>query len=115
MSAQARTQGLASHPVAFFLQLGLEALGTVAAFVVLEHGEHLRLPSRLVGPHRPRRLRAPPGIVAAGYHVQHLAQLLGGVMNALRDNEMQRAHEIRGCEKMAMVFLKCPAPAPSVY
>ena len=59
--------------------------------MVVEHGEHFRFPGRLAGPHRPRRLRVPLGVIAVGHHVQHLAQLLDRVVDAVLVNEMQWA------------------------
>ena len=80
------------------------ASGALAAFVVIEHSEHFRFPGRLASPHRYCRLPMPPGIVAAGHHVQPLVQLLDGGINALLINERQRAHGVRGCEKMSIAF-----------
>ncbi len=45
-------------------------------------------------------------VVAAGYHAQHVAELLYGVSGALLVNELQRTHSAAGCEKMAMAFFK---------
>ena len=115
MPAQAHAQGLAPHPVAVFPQFDPWAPGTVTAFMVVEHGEYFRFPGRFAGLYRPCRPPVPPGIVAAGHHVQHLARVLDVVMNALLINELQRAYGVEGCEKRATAFLKCPAPAPSLY
>ena len=70
--AQARAQGLEAHPVAFFPQFDLQAPGAVAAFVVVEHDEHLRFPGRFGCPHGPGCRSVPLGVVAAGHHAQEL-------------------------------------------
>ena len=73
---------------------------------MVEHGEYFRFPGRFTGTHRPCRLRVPPGIVAAGHHVQHLYQVLDLIINALLINEMRRAHGIGRCEKLVVAFFK---------
>ena len=50
--------------------------------------------------------RQASGAVVAGHHAQHPAQLLDGVMNALRVHEKPRAHGVGGYEKMAMASFK---------
>ena len=111
--AQARTRGLASHLVAFFPQLDLEASGAIAAFVVVEHGEHFRFPGQLTRSPGPRRLRVPPGVVTAGYDVQDLAKQLHWIVNPLLVNKMRRAHGVGGCEKMAMAFFRMSSSCAS--
>ena len=101
--AQARAQNMATYPVAFFPQFDRQAPDTVVAFVVVEHDEYFHFPGRFAGPHRHR---VPLGVVAAEHHTQHPAQLLDGVMNALRIHEKPRAHGVGEHEKMAMTSFK---------
>ena len=104
MPAQARAQGLAPHPVAVLPQFDPWAPGTVTAFMVVEHGEYFRFPGRFAGPYCPRRPPVPPGIVAAGHHVQHLARVLDVVMNALLISEVQLTHGVRDARRGRRLF-----------
>ena len=113
MLAQARAQGPTPHPVSFFPQPDLQASGAVAAFLVVEHGEHFRFPGRFAGPHCPCRLPVPPGVIAAGHHAQRLIQLLNGAVDTLLLNEVQLVRGIGGCEKMAMIFFKMSSSCAS--
>ena len=73
VAAQPGAQGLTAHPIAFFPPFNRQASGAITPFVVVEHGEHFRFPGRFAGPRRRRCLPLPPGVLAAGHHVQHLA------------------------------------------
>ena len=46
MATQVRALGLAIYTVVFFPQFNRQAPGAVVAFVVVEHGEHLRFLGR---------------------------------------------------------------------
>ena len=74
------------------------------AFVVVKNCHHFRLPGQLGLPRG--RLCQTPGVEAAGYYVQDLAQLLDGIKRALLVNKLQRTHGVGGCEKRTMAFFK---------
>jgi len=106
VAVQGCAQGLAAHLGAQFTQLDLQPARAVTAFVMVKNRHHFRFPGRFAGPRRPRRLCVPPTVVVAGHDTQHLAELPDDVVNPLLVNELQRAHRVGGCAKMAMAFFK---------
>ena len=74
--------------------------------MVVKNRHHFRLPGRLDPPRGRGRPRQPPGVVVAGHDSEHLAELLDWMAGPLLVNELQLAHGVGECEKMAMAFFK---------
>ena len=70
--------------------------------MVIKNGHHFRFPGWLLRAHRPASLRQPPGVVAAGYDPEHLAELLDGMKDSLLVKELQHIHGVGGCEIMRL-------------
>ena len=54
-------------------------------------------------------LAALPGVIAAGWHTQHLSKPPHKVVTTLGSYKAITAHGVSVCEKMAIVFSKRPA------
>ena len=88
-------------------QLESELTGAIAAVMVIKHVDYQCFPSA-------RNLRhsaLAPSVVAAGYDVHDLVKQLDRTEKALLVNKRQLTYGVGVVEKMAMVFLKSPAPA----
>ena len=87
-------QALAAHPVPILAQGDLQATHAVAPLMVPEDLDQYRFPGRRDGPLDPLLARLP-SVVAAGRHVQHLAEPPHRIVVALSGDEAVAAHGVR--------------------
>ena len=84
VAAQSGAQRLPAHAVTQLAQLGLQPARAVAPLVVVKHVDQRRFPGGL----RLYHGALAPGVVAAGYDLQNLAEQLHRIVNTLLVNKL---------------------------
>ena len=111
--AHGNPQVLTAHQVPILAQGDLQAMRAVAPLMVSKGLNQYRFPGQRGGLLDPLLARLP-GVVAAGRHVQHLAEPPHRVVAPLGGAEVVAAQGVGVTKIGRWLFLKYPAPAPAV-